>query len=96
VSRVEYVVVLVEGLIALAVTAAAWRSRRAGPLFLSGLLMGMAWCAFLHGFCFGVLRVEGPRANHDPVALVGFELTTAIFLGIPIGALLVLLRNLRR
>jgi hypothetical protein len=52
------------------------------------MLLGAVWCAFLHGLCFGVLRVEGPDADRDPVLLAGFGLVTAIFAGIPRGAVL--------
>ena len=84
----EYTVVVAELLLALTMSFLAWRFRRSFSLFLAGILLGMAWCAFLHGFCFGVLRVEGPHAQSDPGALIGFGIATSIFTGVPVGAVL--------
>jgi len=86
----EFLIVIIEGLTALAVTLLAWRCRRSGPLVLVfyGVLLGMVWCAFLHGFCFGVLRVEGPHAEGNARLLAGFGLVAAIFAGIPLGTVL--------
>jgi hypothetical protein len=86
----EYFIVMIEGLIVFAITSLAWRFRRSGSLFLWGILVGMAWCAFLHGLCFGVLRVEGPHADRDPLLLAGFGVVTAFFVGIPLGTVLAL------
>ena len=95
----EYIAVLAELLIALSVTFVAWRFRRSFSNFLFGILLGMTWCAFLHGFCFGVLQIEGPRAQSDAVGLIGFGIVAAIFPGVPLGAVvgaaLVALRNRR-
>ena len=84
----EYFIVMIEGLIAVTITSLAWIRRRSGSLFLWGVVLGMAWCALLHGFCFGVLRVEGPHADRDPLLLAGFGLVTAFFAGIPLGTVL--------
>jgi hypothetical protein len=84
--RLEYFVVLAELLIALSVTFVAWRFRRSFSNFLFGILLGMTWCAFLHGFCFGVLQIEGPHAASDPGGLIGFGIVAAILPGIPLGA----------
>jgi hypothetical protein len=84
----EYAVVLAEFLIALTTTFVAWRFRRSFSLFLFGILLGMTWCAFIHGFCFGVLQIEGPHARSDPGGLIGFGLVASILPGIPVGAVL--------
>jgi hypothetical protein len=84
---VEYLIVMIEGVIVVAVTSLAWGLRRSRPslFFLCGILLGMAWCAFLHGFCFGVLDVEGRHSEQDPRGLAGFGLVAALFFGIPLG-----------
>jgi hypothetical protein len=70
--------------------------RRSSTVTVCGILLGMAWCAFLHGFCFGVLQVEGPQAARDPGLLAGFGMAAAIFLGLPAGMILGLVLNLLR
>ena len=84
----EYVVVSAELLVALAMTFVAWRFRRSFSPFLFGIVLGMAWCAFLHGFCFGVLQVEGRHAQSDPGGLIGFGIVTSVIPGIPLGVVL--------
>jgi hypothetical protein len=85
---VDSFIVMIEGLIAFAITSLAWRRRRFGPTVPWGMLLGVVWCAFLHGLCFGVLRIEGPNTDRDPMLLAGFGLVTGIFAGIPLGAVL--------
>jgi hypothetical protein len=85
---VDYFVVMIEGLTAFAITFVALRRRRFGSMILRGTLVGMAWCAFLHGLCFAVLRVEGPHADRDPGLLAGFGLVATVFVGIPLGTVL--------
>jgi hypothetical protein len=82
------IIVTIEGLIAIAVSILTWRCRRSGAVGLCGVLLGMAWAAFLHGFCFGVLQVEGPKATQDLGLLAGFGVVSAVFLGLPVGAIL--------
>lgn len=84
----DHFIVMIEGLIAVAITSLAWRRRRFGPPIPWGMLLGAVWCALIHGLCFGVLRVEGPGADRDPVLLAGFGLVAAIFVGIPLGTVL--------
>ena len=62
----EYIAVLAELLIALTVTFVTWRFRRSFSTFLFSIMLGMAWCEFLHGFCFGVLQIEGPQRRAIP------------------------------
>jgi hypothetical protein len=86
----EYLVVVVEGLIALAATFWAWWFWRSSEvdvfrLVLCGLLTGMVWCAFLHGILFGVFQVEGPHPRGNAPLLLGFGIVAAIFPGIPVG-----------
>lgn len=77
-------------MIALTVTSLAWglRSSRPFVLILCGILLGMAWCAFLHGFCFGVLHVDGRHSETDLRLLVGFGLVAALFFGVPLGVVI--------
>ena len=58
---------MAELLVALTMTFVAWRFRRSFSPFLFGILLGMTWCPFLHGFCFGVLRskVVTPKAIQE-------------------------------
>jgi hypothetical protein len=95
----EYIVVSAELLIALTMTFVAWRFRRSFSLFLFGILLGMTWCEFLHGFFFGVLQIEGPHAANDPGGLIGFGIVASILPGIPVGtalgAVLLFARNRR-
>ncbi len=97
----EYLVVMVEGLIALAATFWAWRSWRSSEadafrLGLCGLLAGMTWCAFFHGFLFGVVQTEGPHPRGDAPLLLGFGIVTAIFPGLPVGLIVGLVLYLSR
>ena len=41
---VDYFVVMIEGLIAFAISSLAWRRRRSGSLFLWGIFLGMVSC----------------------------------------------------
>lgn len=84
---------MTEGLIAVAASVLTWCCRRSGAVALCGLPLGMAWTALLHGFCFGVLQVEGPQAALDPGLLAGFGLAIAVFIGLPVGAVLGLVLN---
>ena len=86
----EYLVVMVEGLIALAATFWAWRCWRSSEadafrLGLCGLLAGMTWCAFLHGILFGVIQIEGPHPRGNAPLLLGTGIVAAILPGIPVG-----------
>ena len=85
-----YLVVMTEGLALLAAAILARRWRRFGPLgrIGCGLFLGMALIAFLHGFAFGLLQVEGPHGRDDPLLLAGFGAIAAILLGVPLGAIL--------
>lgn len=88
-----HVVVLTEALLAIVATILIWRNRRSQRLGLFSVLFGMAWCAFIHGFSFGVLRVKGDRVP-DPDLIAGFGFSFAIFFGIPLGAILGLVLGL--
>jgi hypothetical protein len=94
----EYRVVLSEGLILLAAMILAWANRGSRFLFPCGLLLGMAFVAFLHGVYFGVLANDHPGQHTG--TLVGFGITFALSLGLPLGAILgaglTLLRRSRR
>jgi hypothetical protein len=87
---VVILIVIIEGIVAFTATRVAWRLRRSGrfALFLCGILLGMAWCPFLHGVFFGVLEVEGHHADPDLGLLLGFGLVAALLPGIPLGAVL--------
>lgn len=78
-----YVVVLTEALLAIGATILIWRNRRSPRLGLYSVLLGMAWCALIHGFSFGVLH-----RSRDPELIAGFGIGFAIFFGIPLGAIL--------
>ena len=45
----------------------------------------MAWCAFLHGFLFGMIQIEGPHPGVGAPLLLGFGIVTAFLPGIPLG-----------
>jgi hypothetical protein len=88
----EYVVVMVEGLIAVFATFWAWRCFRSSEsdafrLVLCGLLTGMVWCAFLHGILFGVIQIEGPHPRGNAPLLLGSGIVAAILPGIPVGTI---------
>jgi hypothetical protein len=82
-----YGVVLIELALAIAATSLAWICRSSKRLFACGVLAGMAWCSFIHGFCFGVLRVEGTPAGpaDDWGMLVGFGVISAVIPGVLLG-----------
>jgi hypothetical protein len=97
----EYLVVMVEGLIALAATFWAWRCWRSSEadafrLLLGGLLAGMTWCAFFHGFLFGVVQTEGPHPGGNAPLLLGFGIVAAFLPGIPVGMIVGFLFYLSR
>jgi hypothetical protein len=81
----RYVVVFVELVLVLAATYFVWRARSSRHLFVCCILAGMAWSAILHGFCFGVLRVEGAHSNDDWGSLAGFGIVAAFVPGVPVG-----------
>jgi hypothetical protein len=97
----EYLVVLVEGLFALAATFWAWRFWRSSeadafPVFLCGLLAGMTWCAFFHGFLFGILQIEGPHRRGSAPLLLGSGIIAALLPGIPVGMIVGVLASVSR
>lgn len=51
-----YVIVLTEALLASIATFLLWCNRRSPRLRRYSILFGMAWCAFIHGFSFGVIH----------------------------------------
>jgi hypothetical protein len=83
--RLRYLLVLVELVLVLAAMSFAWRARSSRYLFACCVLGGMAACAFLHGFCFGVLQVEGVHPSDDWGTLAGFGIVAAFLTGIPVG-----------
>ena len=57
----------------------------------------MARCAFLHGFLFGVIQIEGPHLGVGAPLLLEFGIVTAFLPGIPLGMVVgVVLYLLRR
>jgi hypothetical protein len=95
--RLSYVIVLVELALVLAATILAWRVRSSRHLFKCCVVAGMSWCAFTHGFCFGVLQIEGAHPSDDWGSLAGFGIVAASVPGIPlgliVGAVVVLVRK---
>jgi hypothetical protein len=97
----EYLVVMFEALIALAAMFWAWRCWRSSEadafrLGLRGLLTGMTWCAFLHGFLFGVVQTEGPHPGGNAPLLLGFGIVVAFLPGVPVGLIVGFLLYLAR
>ena len=85
----SYVIIVVEfRKLVLAATYFAWRARASRHLFICCLLAGMAWCAFLHGLCFGVLQIEGAHSSDDWGGLAGFGIVAAFLPGIPVGLII--------
>ncbi|HQR06520.1 MAG TPA: hypothetical protein PLN21_06845 [Gemmatales bacterium] len=80
-----YLVVLVEALLALAATLLTWKLRRSRLFSTCCVLLGMTWCAFLHGFIFAVVLQDG---GNDYGMLAGFGVVIALFFGIPAGLIL--------
>ena len=57
----------------------------------------MAWCAFLYGFLFGMIQIEGPHPGVGAPLLLGFGIVTTFLPGIPLGMVVgVVLYLLRR
>ena len=45
----------------------------------------MAWCAFLHGFLFGMIQIERPYPGVGAPLLLGFGIVIAFLPGIPLS-----------